>query len=238
MQPQRSRPDRCEARVFSSVRNWLGIVRSAYSSWSAVLGTIIATIALCNFVFTVMHASLIEAVKLVLAAYQKTFHPPIEYVLSHLSIHLPAAGKDLLVLYLAVGGILYRTLSYERPSGLRKAFPTTWQSRIRDLRRWVTTIIAAAIWPFSIGSLLRYPCLLIESRKGYHGRLPPPRSDLSPAKRKDVIETLLSQIGEDARVVCNERQLLASYAIGLFIAVVGLVALNAAIDGLSEKFTH
>jgi hypothetical protein len=168
-------------------------------------------------VFRLMHASLIEAFKQILAAYQKTFHPPIDYVLSLFSIHLSAPGKDLLVLYLAVGGILYRTLSYERPSPLKKAFPTTWQSRIRDLRRWVTTIVAAMIWPYFLRSLLRYPCLLVESPKGYHGRLPPPRRDLSPAERKDVIEFFLSQLGDDARVICNERQLLASYAIGLLI---------------------
>lgn len=221
----------------SPLRDRLEILRSAYSSWSAVAGTIIATIALCNLVFRVMHASLIEALKLVLSAYQKTFHPPIDYLLSLFSMHLPAAGKDVLVLYLAAGGILYRTLSYQRPSSLRKAFPTTWKSRIRDLRGWATTIVAAIIWPFFIRGLLRYPCLLIESRKGYHGRLPPPRRDLSSAERKDVIETFLSRMGDDARVICTERQLLAYYAIGLLIAVVGLVILNAAIDGLSERLS-
>jgi len=223
--------------VFSPLRNRLEILRSAYSSWSAVLGTIIATIALCNLVFRVMHASLVEALKSVLFAYQKTFHPPIDYVLSLFSIHLPAAGKDLLVLYLAVGGILYRTLSYERPSPIKKAFPATWRSRIRDLHARALKIFAAIIWPFSIRGLLRHPCLLIESQKGYHGRLPPPRSDLSPAERKKVIETLLSQINGNPRVICNERQLLASYAIALFIAVVSLVVLNAAIDGLSQKLS-
>lgn len=222
--------------MFASFRNRLEILRSAYSSWSAILGTIIATIALCNMIVRLAHASLIEGFKIVLAAYEKTFHPPIDYVLSFFSIHLPAAGKDLLILYLAIGGILYRTLSYERPSPLKSAFPTTWQSRTRDLRRWVTRILAAVTWPYFLRSLLCYPCLLVESRKGYHGRLPPPCRDLPPAKRKEVIEFFLGQLGEDARVICNERQLLASYAIGLFIAVFVLVALNAAIDSMSEKF--
>ena len=224
--------------MFSSLRTRLEILRSAYSSWSAVLGTIIATIALCNLLFRVMHVSLVETLKLVLSAYQRTFHPPIDYVLSFFSIHLTGAGKDLFVLYLAVGGILYRTLSYERTSPLKKAFPTTWQTRIRDLRRRAIAIVAAIVWPFFIRGPLRHPCLLIESQKGYHGRLPPRRGDLSPAQRKEVVETLLSQMTGDPRVICNERQLLASYAAGLFIAVVSLVALNAAIDGLTEKFPH
>lgn len=223
--------------MFASLRNGLEFLRSAYSSWSAVLGTIIATIALCNLVFRVMHASLVEAFKWVLAAYQKTFHPLIDYVLSLFSIHLPAAGKDLLVVYLAVGGILYRTLSYQRPSPIRKVFPTTWQGRIRDLHGRAMTIVAAIIWPFFMRRLI-YPCLLIESQRGYHGRLPPPRSDLSPAERKEAIETLLSQMSGNPRVICNERQLLASYAIGLLTAVLCLIVLNAAIDGLSDKLSR
>ena len=221
--------------MFSSLRDRLRIVRTAYANWSAMLGTIIATIALCNMAFKLMHASLVEGFKLVLSAYQKTFHPPIDYVLSLLSIHLPSTGKDLIVLYLAVGGILYRTLSYDRPSPLKKAFPTTWQSRIHDLRKWAATVVAAMLWPYFLRGLLRHPCLLVESRRGYHGRLPLPRRDLSPAERKEVIEFFLGQLDDDATVICSERQLLASYAIGLFTAVVGLVILNAAIDGLSEN---
>lgn len=221
--------------VFESVRNCLGIIRSAYSGWSAVLGTIIATIALSNIVFRVMHASLAEAFKWLLAAYQKTFHLPIDYMLSFFSIHLPAAGKDLLVLYLAVGGVLFRTLSYEGTSPLSHNFPKT---RIWKLRTQGATILATITWPYWLRGLFRHPCLLVVSRKGYHGRLPPPRSDLSPAERKQVIETFLSLTGGDARVVCDERQLLASYAIGLFVAVLCLVVLNAAIDGLSEQLTR
>jgi len=139
------------------------------------------------------------------------------------------------VLYLAAGGVLFRTLSYEGASPLNSNFPKT---RIWKLRRYGATILAAIMWPYWLRGLFRHPCLLVVSRKGYHGRLPPPRNDLPPAERKQVIETFLSLTGDDARVICDERQLLASYAIGLLIAVLCLVVLNAAIDGLSEQLTH
>jgi hypothetical protein len=182
-----------------------------------------------------MHASLAEAFEWVLAAYQKTFHPPIDYILSLFSIHLPSAGKDTLVLYLAAGGVLFRTLSYEGVSPLSNNFPKT---RISKLRRQAAATLAAIMWPYWLRSIFRHPCLLVVSRKGYHGRLPQPRRDLPPAERKQVIATFLNLTGDDAKVICDERQLLASYAIGLLIAVLCLVVLNAAIDGLSEQLTR
>ncbi len=44
---------------------------------------------------------------------------------------------------------------------------------------------------------------------------------------------MLSKVGKDATVICNERQLLGVYAIALFAAVLGLVILNMAVDRLS-----
>ena len=221
--------------MLSLLRNWLEILRSAYSSWAATIGTIIATVALCNIAFRAMDASLAEVFKWILAAYQKTFHPPIAYLLSLFSISLPSPAKDLLVLYLAMGGVLYRTLAYDRPSPMKDRFPKSWQG---SLRIQVSRIFAALLWPYFLRGVIRHPCFLVISRHGYHGRLPPPRRDLPSAERKKVIETLLGQIGNNARVICNERQLLALYTAGLIAAVGCLVALNAAIDGLSEKFSH
>lgn len=222
--------------MLASLRKWLEIFRSAYSNWTTTIGTILATIALCNLLFRAMDVPLIESLAWILSAYRKTFHPPIDYLLSIFSIRLPTAGKDALVLYLAVSGILYRTLSYDRPSPLKDRFPVTWRTRVWDLRMLATTILVAVLWPYFLKGLLRYPCLLITSRQGYHGRMPPPRRDLSPVRRKEVMDESLAYIGEDAAVICNERELLASYAIGLLAAVISLVGLNAAIDRLGAAF--
>ncbi|MEJ2379422.1 MAG: hypothetical protein P8Y71_29890 [Pseudolabrys sp.] len=198
-----------------------------------MLGTIVALVALCNLTFRLMDISVFEALAWILAAYQKTFHPPVDYVLSHFSLRLPAAAKDVLVLYVAVGGVLYRTLSHQERSPLKAQFPVTWRTRFWNFRLWGGNVLAAVLWPYSLGSVLRYPCFLVKSSSGYHGRLPPPRGDWPPARREKVMKEMLSYVGKDATIICNERQLMGVYAITLFAAVTCLVILNAALDRLS-----
>jgi hypothetical protein len=48
---------------------------------------------------------------------------------------------------------------------------------------------------------------------------------------------MLARVGKDAVVICNERQLLAVFTITLLAAVLGLVILNAAVDGLADAFS-
>ena len=96
-----------------------------------------------------MDVSVFEALAWILAAYRKTFHPPIDYLLSFFSLQIPAAAKDVLVLYIAMSGVLYRTLSYERPSPLRaqlKAqFPDRWRTGLRilvgNIRRYFLALL-------------------------------------------------------------------------------------------------
>lgn len=128
-----------------SLRRWLAIFGTAYSSWAAAIGSIIATIALCNLVFRLMDASIIDSLQWLLSAYRKTFHPPIDYVTSIVSLKLPAAAKDALVLYAAVGGILYRTLSYAGPAPLK--LPEYMWSRRREFEIWLRRVWAAFRWP-------------------------------------------------------------------------------------------
>jgi hypothetical protein len=222
--------------VLYSFRKWFEIFRSAYSSWAAVLGTILATVALCNLTFRVMDVSVFEVLAWILAAYQKTFHSPIDYFLSFFSLRIPTAAKDGLVFYIAMSGILYRTLSYQGASPLKMPGPVTWRMRILDMRAWASKILVALFWPYFLRGLLRHPSFLVRSSLGYHGRMPPPRSDLPPAKRKEVMDTMLSYLGKDATVICNERQLLGIYAMALFAAVLGLVIVNAAVDRLSGAY--
>jgi hypothetical protein len=150
------------------------------------------------------------------------------------SLRVPASVKDVLVLYAATGGVLYRTLSYEEPSPsraqLKAQFPDWWRT---DLRMLVGNIRAAVVWPYYVSGVLRHPSFLIRSSLGYHGRMPPLRSGLSPSRRTEVMQEMLSYVGRDATVICNERQLLGVYAIALLAAVLGLVILNTAIDRLS-----
>lgn len=220
----------------SSFRKWGGIVSSAYSSWAVVLGTILATVALCNLTLSMMDVSVFNVLSWILTAYRKTFHPPIDYLLSFLSMRIPSAAKDVLLLYIAMGGILYRTLAHEEPSPLKAQFPLTWRMRFWDLRARAGNVFAAVFWPYFLRGVIRHPSFLIRTSLGYHGRMPPPRSDRPPAERKEVMKKMLSSLGKDATVICNERQLVGVYAIGLFVAVVSLVILNAAVDRLSGAY--
>jgi DNA polymerase III delta subunit len=54
------------------------------------------------------------------------------------------------------------------------------------------------------------------------------REDVSPQAR----DALLESIGPDAKILCDEIELLICYATGLLAAVVALVVLNGAIDRL------
>lgn len=196
------------AAMFPLLRKRFEIVAAAYSSWAALLGTILATVALCNFVFRILNVSVFEALAVVLAAYEKTFHPPIDYLFSLVSLRLPAIAKDGLVFYGAIGGVLYRTLSYKESSALhaemQRKTPAGERWRM-GLRMWIGQVRAAIAWPLYLQSILRYPSLLIRSSLGYHGRLPPPRRDLSPDRRKEVVEEMLSFSGPEGKVIIDGK---------------------------------
>jgi hypothetical protein len=171
----------------------------------------------------------------ILISYRKTVHVPIDYLLSLFSLRIPAPATDVLLVYLAIGGILFRTLSYEEPSPLKAQFPVTWRSRFWDFRMRAGAVVAAVFWPYFVGGIVRHPCYLIRSSLGYHGRMPSPRRDLSPTERDEAIKTMLSFLDKGS-IICTERQLLAAYAMGLAAAVVGLVILNGAVDRLTEGY--
>jgi hypothetical protein len=91
-------------------------------------------------------------------------------------------------------------------------------------------IRAAILWPRVVMRILRSPSFVISGPSGF-GRLPPPRHDLSPHEREEVLKTML---GKSGFVLCNERELFAFYVISLLCAVIVLVTLNGAFDLLSE----
>jgi hypothetical protein len=116
----------------ASYRTWIKIFGAAYSSWASSIGTILATVALCNLAFRILNVSMFEALAWILLAYRKTFYPPIDYLLSFISLRLPSIAKDVIVIYLAIGGVLYRTVS---SSGVRSATMGGCRRRVRICRR-------------------------------------------------------------------------------------------------------
>jgi hypothetical protein len=217
-----------------SMRKWFGILRSAYTDWTATLGTIIAIVALSNLLFKILDSPITETLAWIFSQYRKTFHPPIDLLLSVFSLHLPALGKDALVLYLAMAGVLFRTLSYRQSELIRLPAGFRWNGRalLMKIRVIAGEIVAALLWPRVVGSILRNPSVLVVSNWGYHGRLPPPRAR-DPVERQRVMEKMLAMTSDGAGIHCTDRQLLISYFATLLAAASGLVCLNAAIDLLS-----
>jgi hypothetical protein len=213
------------------MRNWFEIFRSAYASWAATFGTIIAAIALCNLLFMVLNTPITETLAWIFAQYRKTFHPPIDLLFSLFALHLPSAGKDALLLYLAMAGILYRTLSYRQFSGIQLPgqFRWNWRALLANVRLIAGGIAAALLWPCVVGSIMRNPGVLVVSDRGYHGQLPSPREH-DPEKRQKAIAELLVMTGGEARIHCTDRQLLVVHFVTLLAAVAGIVCLNGAAD--------
>ena len=212
---------------WEKLKYWLQITRSGYSSWSAVLGSVLGGIALCNLVFRFFRLSAFEALGWLLKAYRDTFHPPVAFIFAWLPFALPSTAKDLFLLYAAVGGVLYRSLSYQPPSEQRKYFP--WSRR--ELKLWLRMrlghFLGAVIWPTVLIGRLRKPCLLVKGPLGYHGRLP-------PMSRKDAEAFLAGQYG-NPQVFCDERELIICYFIALAAAVFAVVVLNGAINELGVR---
>lgn len=218
---------RRSSAVFRALTRFLELVSHAYASWSATLGTILGAIALTSLVVRTLHLSLTELLKLLINAYQKTFHPPIAFVFSWLPFQLPPGVKDGILVYLAIAGVLYRSLSYRgrlpdeaaqirTPKGLR-------------LRLLVGPVIAAIFWPYFIAPIVRRPHLLVRDKNNRdRGRLP-------PMDRK-LARTLLAGDGGEPTVLCDERQLIICYFLTLPAAMLALLFLNAAVNHLEVSF--
>ncbi len=207
--------------------HFVRLVSHAYASWGATLGTVLGAIALTNLVVRTLRLSLAELLALLLDAYQKTFHPPIAFLFSWLPFPLPASVKDGILIYMAMAGVLYRALSYQGRLPEIAAQLTT--PRGLRLRMFAGRILAAALWPYFIASIVRKPLLLIRDK---HNR---DRGRLPPMDRKLVQEFLAGDPGEPT-VLCDERQLIVCYFVTLLVAMMALLLLNAAVNQLEVSF--
>jgi hypothetical protein len=215
-------------KLMDGLKGSFRIVCTAYASWSTLLGTVIGAVALSSLVFRLFHVSVFDALALMLVAYQKTFHPPIAFIFSWLPFALPPAAKDLVLLYIAMAGVLFRSLSYLLPkSDMRKQFRRPWTLRAR---MFAGKIIAAAAWPYFIKSIIARPLLLVrDAQNNDRGRLP-------HMSRKEA-EAFIAGDSGGAAVFCDERELVICYFVALFVAVLAIVLLNAAVNDLEARFS-
>lgn len=215
-------------RRVQQLRSLFRVLRTAYSSWSAFVGTALGTIALANLVFQLFRISVFDLLASFLAAYQKTFHPPVAFVFSWLPFALPPAAKDAILLYIAMGGVLYRSLSYAPPRSaeITSLLPTPWRLRVRVL---AGKIFAAAVWPYFIKSIVVRPLLLVrDAQNRDRGRLP-------HMDRKEA-EAFFARDPGQPTVFCDERELIICYFMALVIALIAVILLNAGVNDLESRF--
>ena len=190
---------------------------AAFSSWRTIIGTVIASIALSNLILRLPKMSISDALRWLLNAYQQTVHPPIDFMLGWLPFSLPGPVKDILVVYLAVGGVMFRSLWFGRP---RRHFPFD----IVRLRVVAGIILQAIGWPYYIRFTLKRPLYVVRGKRGYNGRL--------PARSREQAEAFLKATNSDGTVVCDDRQLVITYAVALLISVLTIILVNAATSDL------
>jgi len=169
-----------------------------------------------------------ELLKLLIDAYQRTFHPPIAYLFSWLPFPLPSGVQDGILVYMAMAGVLYRTLSYRgRPPDFAAQLMRPPIGLL--LRILIGPVLAAVFWPYFIASIFRRPLLLVRDKNNRdRGRLP-------PMDRKLVREFLAGDPGEPT-VLCDERQLVVCYFVTLLAAMVAILFLNAAVNHREISF--
>lgn len=198
-------------------RSLLQIAATAFSTWGAIIGTCIACLALCNLILRLPNMSIADVFWWLLNAYQQTIHPPIDFVLSWLPFSLPGPAKDILVAYFAIGGVMYRSLSFGSPP--RRFSPNSDRWRVL-----AGTVLMAIGWPYFIRSTLKKPLYVIRGKHGYKGRL--------PARSKEHAEFFLKSTNTKASVACNDRQLIILYIVALLLSVLFFITINEAINEL------
>jgi hypothetical protein len=244
-----------KSRAKSRAAKFLEIARAAYSGWAAIIGTFIAGIALFNLTLNAFDMSVANALGWLLEAYRATFYPPIDFILSWLPFKIPATVKDVFVIYVAIGGVIYRSLSFGsaggRFPGIKGAIAPS-QAKVelyeRDgdlhftplsrrnwavktlktrLRVWRGVVLQALAWPIFLRLTLSTSLYVIRDKNGFRGRL--------PARDRAHAERFLKETGQDVEVVCSNRELIAVHSLTLVSAVLLLVVVNGAISDLGPR---
>lgn len=192
------------------------MIRFAYASWSAILGTILGSLAVTSLAFELVSITPSDLLRQLLSAYRQTFHPPLELLLSWLPFRLPVMVKDAILLYGAIGGILFRALSFGNSGGSI----LLWRLRILYGR-----VLVVLLWPKFLIYFLKRPGYIIRTNGKFNGRL--------PARSRTVAEETILNFMPGSEIVCTDRGLIFIYGLALAFAVFSLIVLNTALERLS-----
>ncbi|MBK3842912.1 hypothetical protein [Paraburkholderia aspalathi] len=143
---------------------------SSIKSWAAVLGILASSVALCNFLSTLLSVHLSAALATLLTTYKLLVHGAIDWILFPLGIKLPQWIKDAIFIYCIVGGAFMRARMREdvyadppKDASLLKSLkivskrvivinggiPMTGRMSVfyQVSPKWVRRVMDAVLWP-------------------------------------------------------------------------------------------
>src|SRR5688500_4053752 len=104
----------------SSIR----IAVNAFSTWYGVIGFIVTVISLINLIVGIFTLGPLPVLDEILKTYRSIIHTPIDWFLFWLPFKLPAAFKDIIILWMITGGAIAKakdSFMGVRPSSLKHA---------------------------------------------------------------------------------------------------------------------
>ncbi|MCB1739204.1 MAG: hypothetical protein KDK91_02465 [Gammaproteobacteria bacterium] len=144
-------------------------VRLAYTGWFAVVAISVSALALTNLLFRYWEVGASAMFSLILTWYRQIAHALLGYLSMLLSLHLSPTAKDLLTLWLMLGGLVARTLDYVYRRGHPFDHPPDvigvllLDRLATDYRvgRALTLVAATAFaWPYFVLRFARRPYLM------------------------------------------------------------------------------
>lgn len=145
---------------------------AAFRNWSAQLGIVITIAGLMSFLARTLAISPIEPLRVLIDTYRALFHPILDLPLSWLGVTLSDPVKDGILIWMAIGGAIGRTLTALYASNRigRDFFVATRIGEIvkyfsaTALRRLMNTIASLVIWPVLLFFGLQWPVVVSDGR--------------------------------------------------------------------------
>lgn len=156
---------------------WVGI-RRTLGSPGGILGWLTASVSLFNLVQAVFEFPISYVFGQVLYYYRAVLHSILEAIPLPLSIELSTIAKDLVILYLLIGGVLVRFMELDQG---RRGLKYSWRYVRNHLFRRFPSIltfspspvrqsIAVLFWPYFIYGLVYQDPFIIYEIKTWFGR--------------------------------------------------------------------
>lgn len=242
-------------RPHNRYQRFLKMIRTAYISWGAIVGTVLASIALTSLIIRLLAVPISEAFIWLLMAYKQTFYPPIVFLLSWLPFMIPDLVKDAIVIYIAGAGILHRTLGFGKPNlkiskamkpdssfyiDFSKEKELNYSRSLEDLGdfkkvKWYNSFIwKTQLFYSRIYVTLMWPKYIIYLFKKPHyiittdGKI----NGVLPATSRDIAENFIRECMPEAQINCTQIELIITYTFTLLAVVISLLISNLAFNQL------